>query len=337
MGTYARNPVEFVRGEGCRLWDADGNEYLDFLGGISVAQIGHAHPTVGRGGLAAGRAARARGQPLLHRARDAARREAVEAVARREGLLHELGRRGDRVRDQARAQAQDRGRGRRPRGRLPRPHLRCAVGDAAGDQAGAVRAARAGLRRRAARRPGGGRRRGRWRDRRRDHRADPGRVRHPPDLARRCCARRARHATATTPCSCSTRSSAGWDGPGAMWAWQHAQVEPDVMTVAKGLGGGLPIGACITSPDHADVLERRRSRLDVRGRAGDRRGRERGARRGGRRRAPGGGHGQGRDARRGAARHRARGRARPRPDAGRSRSRTRRTWRAGCCWSIASS
>jgi acetylornithine/N-succinyldiaminopimelate aminotransferase len=42
---------------------------------------------------------------------------------------------------------------------------------------------------------------------------------------------------------------------GKMWAWQHVQVEPDVMTVAKGLGGGLPIGACITSPEHADVLE----------------------------------------------------------------------------------
>ncbi len=44
IGTYARNPVEFVRGEGCRLWDDEGNEYLDFLAGISVAQIGHAHP-----------------------------------------------------------------------------------------------------------------------------------------------------------------------------------------------------------------------------------------------------------------------------------------------------
>src|SRR3954462_13344351 len=44
MPTYARNPVEFVRGEGTRLWDADGNEYLDFLAGISVVQIGHCHP-----------------------------------------------------------------------------------------------------------------------------------------------------------------------------------------------------------------------------------------------------------------------------------------------------
>jgi acetylornithine/N-succinyldiaminopimelate aminotransferase len=41
MPTYGRNPVEFVRGEGTRLWDADGNEYLDFLAGISVTQIGH--------------------------------------------------------------------------------------------------------------------------------------------------------------------------------------------------------------------------------------------------------------------------------------------------------
>jgi acetylornithine/N-succinyldiaminopimelate aminotransferase len=44
MPTYARNPVEFVRGEGTRLWDSDGNEYLDFLAGISVVQIGHCHP-----------------------------------------------------------------------------------------------------------------------------------------------------------------------------------------------------------------------------------------------------------------------------------------------------
>jgi acetylornithine/succinyldiaminopimelate/putrescine aminotransferase len=47
----------------------------------------------------------------------------------------------------------------------------------------------------------------------------------------------------------------GMGRTGKMWAWQHVQVEPDVMTVAKGLGGGLPIGACITSPECADVLE----------------------------------------------------------------------------------
>jgi acetylornithine/N-succinyldiaminopimelate aminotransferase len=44
--SYARFPVEFVRGEGSRLWDEDGVEYLDFLCGISVTSLGHCHPRV---------------------------------------------------------------------------------------------------------------------------------------------------------------------------------------------------------------------------------------------------------------------------------------------------
>jgi len=46
IGTYARNPVQFVRGEGTRLWDEHGEEYLDFLAGISVLNVGHCHPRV---------------------------------------------------------------------------------------------------------------------------------------------------------------------------------------------------------------------------------------------------------------------------------------------------
>jgi predicted acetylornithine/succinylornithine family transaminase len=46
IATYARNPVEFVRGSGCKLWDSEGNEYLDFLAGISVVNVGHCHPRV---------------------------------------------------------------------------------------------------------------------------------------------------------------------------------------------------------------------------------------------------------------------------------------------------
>ncbi|HZT43629.1 MAG TPA: acetylornithine transaminase [Chthonomonadaceae bacterium] len=46
MGTYARQPVVFVRGEGARLWDAEGREYLDFLAGIAVVGVGHCHPRV---------------------------------------------------------------------------------------------------------------------------------------------------------------------------------------------------------------------------------------------------------------------------------------------------
>ena len=44
MPTYKRYPVTFVRGEGTRLYDDAGREYLDFAAGIAVAQIGHAHP-----------------------------------------------------------------------------------------------------------------------------------------------------------------------------------------------------------------------------------------------------------------------------------------------------
>ncbi len=46
MRTYPRMPVEFVRGEGARLWDSDGKRYLDFLAGISVCSVGHCHPAV---------------------------------------------------------------------------------------------------------------------------------------------------------------------------------------------------------------------------------------------------------------------------------------------------
>jgi len=46
MRTYARFPVEFVRGVGARLWDTEGSEYLDFLCGISVTNLGHCHPRV---------------------------------------------------------------------------------------------------------------------------------------------------------------------------------------------------------------------------------------------------------------------------------------------------
>jgi predicted acetylornithine/succinylornithine family transaminase len=56
---YARYPVAFVRGEGARLWDADGRSYLDFFSGLAVNNLGHAHPRV----LAA---IRAQSEKLLH-------------------------------------------------------------------------------------------------------------------------------------------------------------------------------------------------------------------------------------------------------------------------------
>jgi len=46
--TYKRTPVVFSRGSGCILWDTEGRSYLDFVAGIAVCNLGHAHPAVSK-------------------------------------------------------------------------------------------------------------------------------------------------------------------------------------------------------------------------------------------------------------------------------------------------
>jgi acetylornithine aminotransferase len=46
MPNYGTPPVALVQGKGCRLWDADGRDYLDLLAGIAVSSLGHAHPAI---------------------------------------------------------------------------------------------------------------------------------------------------------------------------------------------------------------------------------------------------------------------------------------------------
>jgi len=58
-GTYARQPVVLVRGKGSWVWDSDGNKYLDFVGGIAVCVLGHSHPAVAK-------AISAQAKKLLH-------------------------------------------------------------------------------------------------------------------------------------------------------------------------------------------------------------------------------------------------------------------------------
>src|SRR3984893_5023303 len=48
LQTYRRAPITFVRGQGVRLYDSDGREYLDLLSGIGVASLGHAHAGLAR-------------------------------------------------------------------------------------------------------------------------------------------------------------------------------------------------------------------------------------------------------------------------------------------------
>ena len=46
MGTYGRFPIALERGQGCRVWDTDGESYLDFVAGIATCTLGHAHPVM---------------------------------------------------------------------------------------------------------------------------------------------------------------------------------------------------------------------------------------------------------------------------------------------------
>jgi acetylornithine aminotransferase len=46
MPNYGIPPLALARGEGCRVWDADGNQYLDLIAGIAVSALGHAHPAI---------------------------------------------------------------------------------------------------------------------------------------------------------------------------------------------------------------------------------------------------------------------------------------------------
>ena len=59
MSTYGRQPLVLVKGEGCRIWDDEGREYLDFVAGLAVCNLGHAHPEVAA-------AAAAQLQQLVH-------------------------------------------------------------------------------------------------------------------------------------------------------------------------------------------------------------------------------------------------------------------------------
>ena len=45
-GLYTKRPIAIVRGEGARLWDSDGKQYIDLVGAQGAANLGHAHPAI---------------------------------------------------------------------------------------------------------------------------------------------------------------------------------------------------------------------------------------------------------------------------------------------------
>jgi predicted acetylornithine/succinylornithine family transaminase len=254
MATYSRNPVEFVRGEGTRLWDEEGNEYLDFLSGISVVQLGHCHPElVGAVREQVGRLMHVGnlfytepGMRLAKRLADVSLdgkvfltnsgAEAIECaikVARRhraggEFIVMEGGFHG-RTMGALSATPQE------PR---QAPFAPLVPGFNVVPRNG-VEALRAAVSERTAAvilEPIQG---------------ESGIYPLWPELlqtARKACDD---HGALLV----FDEIQCGMGRTGDLWAWQASGVKPDVMTVAKGLGGGLPVGACVTTPEHATLLQ----------------------------------------------------------------------------------
>lgn len=254
MQTYARNPVEFVRGEGTRLWDDEGNEYLDFLGGISVVQIGHAHPALVKAiSQQAGRLMHVGNlfytEPGIRLAQRLAEHslggkvflcnsgaEAVECAIKlcrrhRQGGGFVVLEGGFHGRTMGALSATPQESKQAPFAPLvpgfkavPRDDpaaLATAVDDSTAAVICEVVQGESGI--------------------------------HPVDSEVLATAREAcdRHGALLV----FDEIQCGMGRTGSLWAWERVGVRPDVMTVAKGLAGGLPIGACVAAPDYAGLFQ----------------------------------------------------------------------------------
>jgi predicted acetylornithine/succinylornithine family transaminase len=255
MPTYGRNPVDFVRGEGARLWDSEGNEYLDFLAGISVVQIGHCHPQLVEAVTAQASQLMHVGnlfytEPQLRLAERLSRlsiggkvffcnsgaeaNECAIKLARRhraggeivvlEGAFH--GRTMGSLSATPQREKQEPFEPLVPGFVVVPRDDASALEDAVGHRTAAVFIepiqGESGI--------------------------------HPIDPLVLLAAREACDREGALLVYDEIQSGTGRTG--TMWGFESGGGPlPDVMTVAKGLGGGLPIGACITSPRYADTLQ----------------------------------------------------------------------------------
>ena len=250
--SYARLPVEFVRGEGCRLWDDEGREYLDFLAGISVSSVGHCHPAV----IGAVREQAAR---LIH----VGNLFYTEGSMRLAARLTERSLQGKVLFTNSGAEAVEAAikvaRKRRPGGDVVSVHNAFhgrTYGALSATPQESKQAPFAPLV------PGF-----------RAVAADTGELRAaidegtaavllepvqgesgvhvlPDELlqsAREAC-------DATGAALIFDEVQCGLGRTGTLWGWEESGVRPDAMTLAKPLAAGLPIGALVTSPELGDVL-----------------------------------------------------------------------------------
>lgn len=259
MRTYKRGAVDFVKGEGCLLWDADGKEYLDFLAGISVCSLGHCHPAVVA-------AVTEQAQQLMH----VSNLFYTEPMARLAQRLSEssLGGRvffcnsGTEANEAAIKVARKHAHGRG----IAAPEIVSFEGEFHGRTYGALSATPKLTRNEAlgpylpgfVSVP--------------DNDADALRAAVGPNTAAvliepiqgesgvwptsdeaLVAARQACDAVGALLIFDEIQTGIGRTG--SLWAYEQTPVRPDIITSAKALGNGMPIGACITGPAAAEVLQ----------------------------------------------------------------------------------
>jgi acetylornithine/N-succinyldiaminopimelate aminotransferase len=259
MRTYARAPVEFVRGEGAVLWDAEGREYLDFLAGISVCSVGHCNPEVVE-------AVREQAGRLIH----ASNLFYSEPMVRLAGRLCESSLGGRAFFSNSGAEANEcaikvarkhaHGRG------VGAPEIVSFERDFHGRTYGALSATpklaenealgpmlpgfrSVPLNDAAALREAVG-------ERTAAVLIEPIQGEsgvYPVDEEALVAAREACDEAGALLIFDEIQTGMGRTG--SLWAYEQAPVRPDLITTAKALGGGLPIGACLTTPQAGEVLE----------------------------------------------------------------------------------
>ena len=259
MHTYKRAPVEFVRGEGLLLWDAEGREYLDFLGGISVCSVGHCNPDVVE-------AVREQAGRLMHTSNlfytepmvRLAERLSESSLGGRVFFANSGTEANECAIKIARKHAHRRG--------IEAPEIVSFAGDFHGRTYGSL-AATPGLAANpdlAPMLPG-------FRSVAFDA---PAALREavnentaavliepiqgeagiqPLSDESLLAAREACDAVGALLILDEIQTGVGRTG--SLWAYEQMPVRPDVLTSAKALGGGMPIGACVTSPAAGEVLE----------------------------------------------------------------------------------
>ncbi|HEY7122238.1 MAG TPA: aspartate aminotransferase family protein [Solirubrobacterales bacterium] len=260
MQTYPRAPVQFVRGEGARLWDSDGKEYLDFLAGISVCSVGHCHPAVVE-------AVREQVGTLTHTSNlyltengvRLAQRLCESSLGGRAFLCNSGTEANECAIKLVRKHAHGRG--------IAAPEIVVLEGAFHGRTMASL-SATPGLATNESFSP-----------------YLPGFRTVPRDdpAALRAAVGESTAAVMLEPVqgetgvhvisdemlaaareACDTAGAVlvfdeiqtGMGRTGSLWAYEQLPVRPDVLTTAKALGGGLPVGACVATPEAGEVLER---------------------------------------------------------------------------------